>query len=86
MEQRRGHLFDLGPDGLGFVTDARTTWAFRYPAIGSGLAPNIAAFLKLEGSPVFFSVEAHRITTIIRDAAAQQKASKSMTAAAGADY
>ena len=71
LETRTGQLFDLGPDGLGFIADAADSriWAFRYPQWGADLAPNLKALLKLDGTPVKFTVEAGRIRSIERNMA-----------------
>ena len=73
METRRGGLFDLGGDGLGFIADAEGNriWAFRYKAEGRSLADNVEAFLNLEGEQVQFVVnDGNRIKSIERAATA----------------
>ena len=68
METYTGQLFDLGPDGLGFIAEAASDriWAFHYPDSGGELASDVASFLRLEGEMVQFSVDGHRVATIAR--------------------
>lgn len=66
VETRFGRLFDLGPDGLGFIADHKDNriWAFQYPEEGVGLAASVDAFLELEGKQVQFFVEEGRIRSV----------------------
>jgi hypothetical protein len=57
METHSGRLFDLGPDGLGFIAEGARIWAFDYSKCGAALAPNVEAFRELEGEFVQFSVQ-----------------------------
>ena len=64
MEKLTGTLFDLGPDGLGFIVSEDRKWGFHFDDCGLSLAPTIDAFLQLEGSAVGFTVEGTRIQSI----------------------
>ncbi len=66
MEKRTGRLYDLGPDGLGFIldSDGKRKWAFSYYAFKLQLAPNMEAFLELEGRLAEFMIEGVRLLSI----------------------
>lgn len=66
METRSGRLFDLGPDGLGFIAESSSDriWAFLYPLVGGSLASSIRAFRKLEGRDVEFTIADGRVATL----------------------
>jgi len=57
LEMCNGHLFDLGPDGLGFILEEGVpTRAFIHKNLEHPLADSGTEFAALEGSPVKFSV------------------------------
>ena len=61
-----GYLFDLGPDGLGFILDpdGRQMWAFLQKDLDHPLADKPTAFIELEGSRVSFSMRDEKIRHI----------------------
>lgn len=67
METNTGQLFDLGPDGLGFIAEAGSDriWAFHYPESGREVAADMASFVRLEGETVRFSIEGNRVGSIV---------------------
>ena len=57
LDTRVGHLFDLGPDGLGFIAEHEgQLWAFQQKHLDQGVADNAAAFAALDGRKVRFSI------------------------------
>ena len=68
MPTHTGQLYDLGPDGLGFIAEAGSdrVWAFHYPSSGCDLAPDVPAFVLLEGEMVRFTIEGARVGSIAR--------------------
>ncbi len=75
MKYRSGHLFDLAPDGLGFIEDAKDNriWAFIYPQCGVALAADANAFSMLEGKAVRFMIENGKVVSIELAAVQQLK-------------
>ncbi len=73
MKYRSGHLFDLAPDGLGFIVDAQDNriWAFIYPLCGVVIAADAKAFSMLEGKAVRFMVENGKVVSVELDAEQQ---------------
>ena len=80
METHVGRLFDLGPDGLGYIAEGTRIWAFRYPKCGGALAPDMKAFRRLEGQEVEFSVNAGSIQSIERHSQTHHKAATAVSA------
>ena len=71
METKTGQLYDLGPDGLGFILESpessQRKWAFCFPASCPELAPDLATFVQLEGEAVRFTIdEKRRVESIVR--------------------
>lgn len=85
MEIRAGRLFDLGPDGLGFVSDTENqkTWAFHYPSVNPDLAPSAAAFMGLDNRQVRYSVERGQLVAIWLEAETSEKPLRAYSATAG---
>lgn len=66
LEARAGRLYDLGPDGLGFIIDDadQNVWSFQYYRVGLSLAHTVDRFVALEGKQVRFWVSDGQVRSL----------------------
>jgi hypothetical protein len=66
MKYLTGQLFDLAPDGLGFIVDTQDNriWSFMYPQCGHATALDANTFSMLEGKAVRFLVQNGKVVSV----------------------